>query len=109
MALSRLERAQIWLFKALMGVFFMLFQFLSSRKPDSRKLPPVSNPLLVVSATQLARKIRRREVCVGQTNSQPRLTTDRRVAAGFISFNLIITCYLIQVLELRIQLDHFIW
>ncbi|XP_053199330.1 fatty-acid amide hydrolase 2-B [Scomber japonicus] len=62
MALSRLERAQIWLFKAVMGVFFMLFQFLSSRKPDGRKLPPVSNPLLVVSATQLARKIRRREV-----------------------------------------------
>ncbi|XP_042258355.1 fatty-acid amide hydrolase 2-B [Thunnus maccoyii] len=62
MALSRLERAQVWLFKAVMGVLFALFRFLSPRRPAPRKLPPVNNPLLVLSATQLAKKIRRREV-----------------------------------------------
>ncbi|KAM7366374.1 hypothetical protein PAMP_015820 [Pampus punctatissimus] len=62
MALSCLEKAQVWLLKAVMGVLFKLFQFLSPRKPAVRKLPPINNPLLLVSATQLAKKIRRREV-----------------------------------------------
>ncbi|KAM9836890.1 fatty-acid amide hydrolase 2-B [Aulostomus maculatus] len=64
MPLSRLERAQVWLLKAVMGVLFTLYRFLSPRRPafTVKKLPPVSNPLLAVSATQLARKIRRREV-----------------------------------------------
>ncbi|XP_049423477.1 fatty-acid amide hydrolase 2-B [Epinephelus fuscoguttatus] len=64
MALSRLEKAQVWLYKALMGVLFMLFRLLSPRRPamSGKKLPPVSNPLLVMSATQLAKKIRRKEV-----------------------------------------------
>uniref|UniRef100_UPI003AAC5080 fatty-acid amide hydrolase 2-B n=1 Tax=Centroberyx gerrardi TaxID=166262 RepID=UPI003AAC5080 len=63
MALSRLERAQVWLFRAIMGLFFALFRLLSRRSPGvSRKLPPVCNPLLAMSATQLAQKIRRREV-----------------------------------------------
>uniref|UniRef100_A0AAQ6A0W2 Amidase domain-containing protein n=1 Tax=Amphiprion ocellaris TaxID=80972 RepID=A0AAQ6A0W2_AMPOC len=64
MALSRLEKAQVWLFKAVMGVFSLLLRFLSPRRPtvSGKKLPPVSNPLLLLSATQLAKKIRRREV-----------------------------------------------
>ncbi|KAM4612217.1 fatty-acid amide hydrolase 2-B [Polymixia lowei] len=62
MALSRLERAQAWLLTALMGVLFALFRLLSPRRPDTRKLPPVSSPLLTLSATQLAQKIRRREL-----------------------------------------------
>ncbi|KAM7377194.1 hypothetical protein PAMA_013802 [Pampus argenteus] len=62
MALSCLQRAQVWLLRAVMGVLFMLFRLLSPRKAAVRKLPPINNPLLVVSATQLAKKIRRREV-----------------------------------------------
>uniref|UniRef100_A0A8C5CGF8 Fatty acid amide hydrolase 2b n=1 Tax=Gadus morhua TaxID=8049 RepID=A0A8C5CGF8_GADMO len=62
MALSLLERVQAWLFRALMGALFGLFQALSSRTCDRRKLPPIENPLLTLSAVQLARKIRRREV-----------------------------------------------
>lgn len=62
MALSRLEKAQVWLFKAFTGVLFALFRLLSPRRPSGKKLPPVSHPLLVLSATQLARKIRRKEV-----------------------------------------------
>ncbi|XP_075948712.1 fatty-acid amide hydrolase 2-B [Anarhichas minor] len=65
MALTRLEKAQVWLSKALMGFFYMLFRLLSPRGAEEslkRKLPAVIDPLLVVSATQLARKIRRKEV-----------------------------------------------
>ncbi|GLD53845.1 fatty-acid amide hydrolase 2 [Lates japonicus] len=64
MALTRLEKAQVWLFKAVMGVFMMLFRVFSPRRPavSDKKLPPVRNPLLFVSATQLAKKIRRKEV-----------------------------------------------
>ncbi|KAK1890276.1 Fatty-acid amide hydrolase 2-A [Dissostichus eleginoides] len=64
MALSRLEKAQVWLFKAVMGLLFMLFRLLSPRSTSmsGKKLPPVSDPLLLASATQLAKKIRRKEV-----------------------------------------------
>ncbi|XP_022619857.1 fatty-acid amide hydrolase 2 [Seriola dumerili] len=64
MALSRLEKAQVWLFKAVMGVLFTFYRLFSPRRPalSGKRLPPVNNPLLVVSATQLARKIRRKEV-----------------------------------------------
>ncbi|MED6273632.1 Fatty-acid amide hydrolase 2-A [Characodon lateralis] len=64
MALNRLEKAQTWLFRAVTAFFFMVFQFFSPRRPaDSvKKLPPVTNPLLLQSATQLAKKIRRKEV-----------------------------------------------
>ncbi|KAK5858669.1 hypothetical protein PBY51_002790 [Eleginops maclovinus] len=65
MALSRLEKAQVWLFKAVMGLLFMLFRLFSPKASTSmsgKKLPPVSDPLLLASATQLAKKIRRKEV-----------------------------------------------
>ncbi|XP_037614440.1 fatty-acid amide hydrolase 2-A-like [Sebastes umbrosus] len=64
MALSHLEKAQVWLFKAVMGVLFMLFRLFSPRRPavPGKKLPLISNPLLLMSATQLAKKIRRKEV-----------------------------------------------
>uniref|UniRef100_A0A3Q4BDH1 Amidase domain-containing protein n=1 Tax=Mola mola TaxID=94237 RepID=A0A3Q4BDH1_MOLML len=64
MALSRLERVQAWLFKALMGALLLLFGLFSSRNAalSGKTLPPVRNPLLLVSATQLAKKIRRKEV-----------------------------------------------
>ncbi|XP_034020851.1 fatty-acid amide hydrolase 2-B [Thalassophryne amazonica] len=64
MALSRLEKAQAWLLRAVMGVLFALFRLFSPRRPAEsvKKLPPVRSPLLLASATELARKIRRREV-----------------------------------------------
>lgn len=64
MALSGLEKVQMWLYKAVMGVLFMLFRLLSPRRPaeSKKKLPPIRNPLLVQSAMQLAKKIRRKEV-----------------------------------------------
>ncbi|KAK2899891.1 fatty-acid amide hydrolase 2-B isoform X2 [Channa argus] len=64
MALSLLQKAQVWLFGAVTGVLLVLFQLFSSRKPGTsgKKLPSVSNPLLLQSAMQLARKIRRKEV-----------------------------------------------
>ncbi|XP_070710396.1 fatty-acid amide hydrolase 2-B [Pempheris klunzingeri] len=64
MGLSLRERAQVWLFRALMGVLFGLFRLLSPRRPfgTGRRLPPVRNPLLLVPAMQLAKKIRRKEV-----------------------------------------------
>ncbi|XP_017288676.1 fatty-acid amide hydrolase 2-B [Kryptolebias marmoratus] len=62
MALSRLEKAQIWFFRMAMAFFFAVFQFFSPRRAAGRKLPPVSDPLLLLSATQLAKKIRRKEV-----------------------------------------------
>ncbi|XP_039996972.1 fatty-acid amide hydrolase 2-B [Xiphias gladius] len=64
MGLSRVEKVQVWVFKAVMGVLAMLFRLLSPRRPAvaGKKLPPARNPLLVVSATQLAKRIRRKEV-----------------------------------------------
>nr|XP_046236490.1 fatty-acid amide hydrolase 2-B [Scatophagus argus] len=64
MALSPVEKLQVWLFKALTGALFALFRLLSPRRSavSGKKLPPVSNPLLVMSAMQLAKKIRRKEV-----------------------------------------------
>ncbi|XP_035770108.1 fatty-acid amide hydrolase 2-B [Neolamprologus brichardi] len=64
MALSRLERVQVWLLKAVTGVLVIVFRFFSPRRPalSGKKLPPVRNPLLLMSATQLAKKIRRKEV-----------------------------------------------
>ncbi|KAE8279205.1 Fatty-acid amide hydrolase 2-A [Larimichthys crocea] len=64
MALTLLEKIKVWLFKAVMGVFYGLFLLLSPRRDalSGKKLPPVTNPLLLVSAAQLAKKIRRKEV-----------------------------------------------
>ncbi|KAM9717992.1 fatty-acid amide hydrolase 2-B [Menidia menidia] len=64
MALSGLERAQVWLSKAVTGVLLILLRFLSRGSPaeTGKKLPPVRDPLLLVPATQLAKKIRRKEV-----------------------------------------------
>ncbi|XP_019962836.1 fatty-acid amide hydrolase 2-B [Paralichthys olivaceus] len=62
MALTRLETLQLWLFKAVMGALFLLFRLFSPRTGGRKKLPPLRSHLLEVSATQLAQKIRRREV-----------------------------------------------
>ncbi|KAM3590122.1 uncharacterized protein V6R79_004053 [Siganus canaliculatus] len=64
MASTFLEWLQMWLFRTFMGVMLTIFQFLSRPRPgiDGKKLPPVRNPLLLQSARQLARKIRRKEV-----------------------------------------------
>lgn len=64
MALSLFQRVQLWLLKAVTGVLAMFFQLFLSTKPglSGKKLPPISNPLLLQSATQLAKKIRRKEV-----------------------------------------------
>ncbi|CAB1351521.1 unnamed protein product [Coregonus sp. 'balchen'] len=64
MALTRLERAQAWILSACMGVLFALFRLLAPRLSGGfTKLQPVTNPLLMMSAMQLAQRIRRREVC----------------------------------------------
>ncbi|XP_045921737.1 fatty-acid amide hydrolase 2-B [Micropterus dolomieu] len=64
MALTLLQKVQVCLFKAVMGVFFAVFRLFSPQRSvmSGKKLPPVSNPLLLLSATQLAKKIRRKEV-----------------------------------------------
>ncbi|XP_061817006.1 fatty-acid amide hydrolase 2-B [Nerophis lumbriciformis] len=64
MALGGMESLQKWLFDAVAGLLFLLFRLLSRRTTTGgrKKLPPTAHPLLKVSATQLARKIRRREV-----------------------------------------------
>ncbi|KAJ8390329.1 hypothetical protein AAFF_G00108980 [Aldrovandia affinis] len=63
MALTRFERFQTWILRAFTRVIFAFFQLLAHRRSDgSSKLPPITNPLLMVSGTQLAQKIRLREV-----------------------------------------------
>lgn len=64
MAPTRVEKLLALLFWAVIGLLFTVFRVLSRRKSAApvRKLPPVTNPLLLISATQLAKKIRRREV-----------------------------------------------
>ncbi|XP_041925832.1 fatty-acid amide hydrolase 2-A-like [Alosa sapidissima] len=64
MALSLLERLQVWFMSAVMSMLYGLFWLLSPRPTagSSTKVPPVTNPLLKLSATQLAQKIRQREV-----------------------------------------------
>ncbi|XP_069025864.1 fatty-acid amide hydrolase 2-B [Embiotoca jacksoni] len=64
MALSRLEKVQVWLLTAAMGLLSVLFRLFGPRRltASENKLPAVGNQLLLESATQLARKIRRKEV-----------------------------------------------
>uniref|UniRef100_A0A8C5I0K7 Fatty-acid amide hydrolase 2-B-like n=1 Tax=Gouania willdenowi TaxID=441366 RepID=A0A8C5I0K7_GOUWI len=62
MALSLLEKLQVWFFRATMAVLYAVFRFFSPATDAGKKLPPIRNDLLLVSATQLAKKIRRREV-----------------------------------------------
>ncbi|CAL1590785.1 unnamed protein product [Knipowitschia caucasica] len=63
MALSLVERLLGLLYAAVIDALLWLFCALSPRGPESNKrLPPVRDPLLLESATQLAQKIRRREV-----------------------------------------------
>lgn len=66
MALTRFERFQAWILRTFKKVLLVLYQLLASRPSDgSSKLAPITNPLLMVSAIQLAQKIRLREVtCV---------------------------------------------
>lgn len=64
MAARLLEKMLICFYKALMWALFALFQLLSSRNPAAAgtQVAPVVNPLLLLPATQLAKKIRRKEV-----------------------------------------------
>ncbi|XP_042566409.1 LOW QUALITY PROTEIN: fatty-acid amide hydrolase 2-B [Clupea harengus] len=64
MSLSRIERLQVWVMSAIMAVLYVLFWLLSPRPRAGApsKVPPITNPLLKLSATQLAQKIRRREL-----------------------------------------------
>lgn len=63
MARSLMQKLMELLYRALMGALLWLFCLLSPRSQLSgKKLPPVREPLLLESASQLARKIRRREV-----------------------------------------------
>ncbi|XP_063072410.1 fatty-acid amide hydrolase 2-B-like [Engraulis encrasicolus] len=64
MALSYVKRLQMWVTKAVMACLYALFWLLAP-KPKAgapTKVPPVTNPLLKLSATQLAKKICRKEV-----------------------------------------------
>ncbi|XP_061619398.1 fatty-acid amide hydrolase 2-B isoform X1 [Phyllopteryx taeniolatus] len=63
MAPSGIERLQKLIYDAFVAICFALYRFVFARPTENkRKIPPVSNPLLAVSATQLAGRIRRREV-----------------------------------------------
>ncbi|XP_061108104.1 fatty-acid amide hydrolase 2-B [Conger conger] len=63
MALTRFERLQAWILRTFSKVLLVLFRLLAPRPSDgSSKLAPITNPLLMVSGTQLAQKIRIREV-----------------------------------------------
>lgn len=59
-----MEKLLALLFWAVIGLLFKVFRVLSRRNSAApvRQLPSVTNPLLLISATQLAKKIRRREV-----------------------------------------------
>lgn len=97
MALTLLEKAQVWLFKALMGALFAVIQLLSPRKPvvSRRQVSPVENPLLLVSATQLAKKIRRKEVRI-RSQGQGRVTV--REGQGSVSMVLALSTELIIII-----------
>ncbi|XP_077597629.1 fatty-acid amide hydrolase 2-B [Stigmatopora nigra] len=61
--LSVAEQFQKWIYDAFVALCFILYRLVYARaSEDKRTLPPVNNPLLTVSATQLAGRIRRREV-----------------------------------------------
>lgn len=62
MGLTVGERVMQWLFHAVSGFFYALFVLVSPRR-KAEKLPPVTDPLLLIPAVQLAEKIRRRQVC----------------------------------------------
>ncbi|XP_055055856.2 fatty-acid amide hydrolase 2-B [Misgurnus anguillicaudatus] len=63
MALTLGERVEYWLAVLVPRLLLALFRLLSpGRSGGSKRLPPIENPLLTLSAIQLARKIRRREV-----------------------------------------------
>ncbi|XP_057711538.1 fatty-acid amide hydrolase 2-B [Corythoichthys intestinalis] len=62
-SLSVTEQLQKWIYDAFVALGFVLYRFVYARDTENKgKLPPIGNPLLTVSATQLAGRIRRREV-----------------------------------------------
>uniref|UniRef100_A0A7N9AYM5 Fatty acid amide hydrolase 2b n=1 Tax=Mastacembelus armatus TaxID=205130 RepID=A0A7N9AYM5_9TELE len=83
MALSPLEKIQVWLFKAIAGLLFVIFRLFSPRRIglSEKRVPPVNNPLLLISATQLARKIRRKEVYFAEHYEMVFLSLSRFAAA----------------------------
>ncbi|XP_066535951.1 fatty-acid amide hydrolase 2-A [Hoplias malabaricus] len=64
MAMNRCERLLGLFLRAVVRVCFAFFEFfVSKRKSDVQpRLPPITNPLLLVPAIQLAQRIRRKEV-----------------------------------------------
>ncbi|XP_051558908.1 fatty-acid amide hydrolase 2-A isoform X1 [Myxocyprinus asiaticus] len=64
MALTRFERFLGRLLRAVMWMLFAAFKLFAPqpRHAGVSRLPPITNPLLLLSAMQLARKIRRKEV-----------------------------------------------
>ncbi|XP_043100043.1 fatty-acid amide hydrolase 2-B isoform X1 [Puntigrus tetrazona] len=62
MALTIGERVERFLLVLLPGLFLALFRLVSPGTKRPKHLPPIKNPLLTLSAVQLAEKIRRREV-----------------------------------------------
>lgn len=64
MAMSLMEMIKFVIFKAVTGFCFLIFRLFAPQRSHlvGKKVPPVSDPLLLMSAKQLARKIRRREV-----------------------------------------------
>ncbi|XP_072534616.1 fatty-acid amide hydrolase 2-A-like [Salminus brasiliensis] len=64
MAMTRLERLLGLLLRAVVRVFFAIFEIFAPQRgnDEEARLPPITNPLLTVPAIQLARQIRRKEV-----------------------------------------------
>lgn len=60
---SWLEQVLARLFWALVGLLFAVFRLLYREEVPGGRIGAVRDPLLLLSATQLAKKIRRREVC----------------------------------------------
>ncbi|TRY87678.1 hypothetical protein DNTS_013622 [Danionella cerebrum] len=62
MSLSWKERVHSWFVVLILRFFQFIFRLLPSGSKSVKHLPPIRNPLLLLSAVQLAEKIRRREV-----------------------------------------------
>ncbi|XP_022540216.1 fatty-acid amide hydrolase 2-A [Astyanax mexicanus] len=64
MAMTRLEKLLGLFLRAVVRIFFTIFQLFSPErgKEEEARLPPISSPLLTAPAIQLARLIRRKEV-----------------------------------------------
>lgn len=82
MGLTAGERILQWLFRAVSGFFCALFVLVSPRR-KTEKVAPVTEPLLLIPAVQLADKIRRRKVSISAHTPHVKPQTPQRTSATF--------------------------